>query len=105
MKFRMGCSILGFLAFLVMLFPKGADMLTPVEAHDVRVPLRPLSPNPSQPLIATVIPPVNAPTTPSPTSTPVWSVVSGQNPGVSLNYLGGVSAVSASDVWSVGSYR
>ena len=34
-----------------------------------------------------------------------WSVVSSPNPGATNNYLDGVTAVSATDVWAVGSYE
>src|SRR5438552_19193179 len=33
-----------------------------------------------------------------------WSVVPSPNVGTSLNYLWGVAAVSANDVWAVGAY-
>jgi hypothetical protein len=34
-----------------------------------------------------------------------WAVVSSPNPGSLSNYLGAVTAVSANDVWAVGSYQ
>src|SRR5438128_549063 len=54
--------------------------------------------------------PTDTPTsTPTPTNTPdpcapVWSVVSSPNVGTRSNYLNGVKAVSANDVWAVGYY-
>src|SRR5207244_1495742 len=51
--------------------------------------------------------PTNTPTT-TPTATPgcpgAWSVVTSPNVNGASNYLWGVSAVSASDIWAAGYY-
>ncbi len=40
----------------------------------------------------------------SPDCNAIWSVVSSPDPGTGNNYLTGVAAISASDVWAVGEY-
>src|SRR5207248_1838287 len=79
-------------------------------------PTSTLTPTPTPTPTATVGPPTSTSTptptrtltftaTPTPDCSPAWGIVSSPNPSSYSNYLFGVTALTANDAWTVGTYQ
>ena len=84
------------------------QIVTPTPGPSTPTPTTGASNTPT-PVSTNTPPPIATSTetsTPSPTPTcyPYWSVVPSPNQGTADNRLGGITAVSANDVWAVGQY-